>query len=206
MDDITRQRKKRERRRRRGERTLQILNILAQGAMATVALMATFAPGTTYSMAKQLRKMPREIDEFFKDAKRKNQFYSLLSYLQKSGLATKNAKGGKIKWQLTQKGQEKKNELERRISNVQTPFLPLPIYKTEKSDKLIAIIFDVPEKENFKRKWFRQTLKSLGFSLVQKSVWMGQIKIPKELVEDLKRMNLLSYIKIFSVVEIGNLD
>ena len=204
--NIEQQRKEREQKLRKGERALRILEILAQGTAATFALMMAFAPGITYSMVQGMKKAPKEINDFFNDERKKNKFYSLLSYLQKTGLITKERGGIKTKWRLTDKGREKSKELKRRISNAKTPLLFIPDYQAEKSDKLVVIIFDIPEKEKFKQNWFRRVLKNLGLSLIQKSVWMGYIKIPTELIKDIKKLNLLPYIKIFSVIEIGNLD
>lgn len=204
MGSINDQVKKREAIRRRGEKILKILEILAQGSAGTIALMAAFAPGTTYSMAKSLGKMPREINKFFADQKQENQFRSLLSYLQKGGLVTKKSINNEIKWRLTSKGKEKIVVLNKQVTNIAG--LPMPTYISESSDKLAVVIFDIPEREKAKREWLRWVLKHLGFSLVQESVWMGKLKIPKELLKDLKKHNLLSCVKIFSVTEIGNLD
>lgn len=205
-NNIERQKGEREQKIRKGEKMLRLLEILTQGTVVTFALMAAFAPGTTYSMAKRIKKLPNEVHEFFNDARTKNQFYSLLSYLQKTGLVLKEQVGTQTKWQITGKGRTKREEIHYKISNTKTPTLSLSNYKLEKSNKLVAVIFDIPEKEKFKRDWLRQTLKGIGFSLVQESVWMGQVRVPKELMEDLKKLGLLSFVKIFSVVEIGNLD
>lgn len=204
MTDVKKQKQERELKIRRGEKTLKILEILAEGAVFTYALAAAFAPGTTYSMARNIKKLPKEIKDFFEDIKQERQFYGLLSHLQQTGLIVKKRKGSTIQWLITGKGREKIDQLNYSFQN--SNLLPPTIYPAEKSDELVIVIFDIPERYKFKRDWFRGVLQNLGLVLVQKSVWMGNIKIPTELIEELKHLNILSFIKIFSVTKVGNLD
>ncbi len=44
----------------------------------------------------------------------------------------------------------------------------------------------------------------VDFTMIQESVWMGYIALPEDFLKDLKFFNLLLYVKIFSVIEIGN--
>ena len=69
----------------------------------------------------------------------------------------------------------------------------------------MIVSFDVPEKEKRKRGWLRSTLKNLGFRMLQKSVWIGKVKIPEAYLEDLKRLRLLSYIEIFAISKRGTI-
>ena len=41
--------------------------------------------------------------------------------------------------------------------------------------------------------------------MVHKSVWVGNIKLPEQLVLDLDRMNILEFIEIFEVSKTGTL-
>ncbi len=206
-EKVEEQKRRRKQKLRKGEITLNVLEVLSHGAMASCAILLAFAPGTTREMARGLRHSHRNIHKFFDDAKEQQRIYSLLSYLREAGLVSKKRQGRKIIWEITTRGREKKLDLDRQLSKTTTAPLALPTtYAIEKSDKLIIIIFDILEKERQKRDWFRCVLKNLGFSMVQKSVWLGWIKVPNELMSDLKELNLLNHVKIFSVVEIGNLD
>ena len=69
----------------------------------------------------------------------------------------------------------------------------------------MIVVFDVPEKERRKRDWLRSVLKRLELKMVQKSVWIGKVKIPKELLDDLFNLKLLDYVEIFEVSKSGSL-
>lgn len=125
--------------------------------------------------------------------KEKQNFYSLLSYLQKQGIIKKNDKRGRF-WKITTKGKEKLKTLKEKIN-----IFPLRKYKIENENKFKIIIFDIPEKEKLKRNWLRNQLLIIGFKMLQKSVWISRNKLPKEFFEDLKELNLLQYIHIFPV-------
>ncbi len=203
---IEQQREDRERKWRRGEKTLKILEILTQGAATTTAILLAFAPGTTYQMARGMRRLPRDIKRFFGKEKERRRFYSLISHLQQSGLIAKEKNNGLFSWRITKHGKEKRGLLTRRLSVSEKLVLPSRVYQNKQSEELVVVIFDIPEKERHKRNWLRSVLKNLKFSLIQESVWMGKTKIPSDLIKDLKKLNILSCVKIFSVTKIGNLD
>jgi len=78
-------------------------------------------------------------------------------------------------------------------------------YKTESDDELKIIIFDIPEEERQKRDWLRSVLKNLKFSMLQKSVWVGKGKLPKEFINDLLKYKIISYVDIFTISKRGSL-
>lgn len=78
-------------------------------------------------------------------------------------------------------------------------------YHGEPSQQIVIVVFDIPEKERAKRDWLRAVLKHLGFKLLQKSVLIGKRKIPKELLEDLKRCALIHAVDIFAISKTGSL-
>ena len=142
-------------------------------------------------------KLTRE--EYLRQQKKK--FHDLLYYLQKEGFVEKNKKKNKESfWKITEKGIEK-------LKNIKKNFIPIKKreYKIEKDKYPIIIIFDVPEVEKRKRVWLRENLSALRFSMLQKSVWIGENKLPTEFIEDLKRLSLLPYIEIFSVMKKGTI-
>jgi CRISPR-associated endonuclease Cas2 len=102
---------------------------------------------------------------------------------------------------ITQKGRNKLLALRGKIAQ----FLPNTKYQVEKSDKLIVVIFDIPETEQNKRYWLRKKLQYLGFRMVQKSVWIGRVKIPEKFLEDLSKIDLLNYVEIFTITKRGSL-
>ena len=78
-------------------------------------------------------------------------------------------------------------------------------YKTESDSELKIIIFDIPEEERQKRDWLRSVLKNLNFSMLQKSVWVGKGKLPKEFIDDLSKYKIISYVDIFTISKRGSL-
>jgi DNA-binding transcriptional regulator PaaX len=66
-------------------------------------------------------------------------------------------------------------------------------------EKTMIIIFDIPEKQQRKRQWLRIELRNLGFNLLQKSVWFGPALLPRTFIRSLHELNLLPYLKFFTV-------
>jgi Fe-S oxidoreductase len=130
--------------------------------------------------------------------KMRQRFYSFKNSLKRDGLIDEDD-NGKVK--LKGRGSFKLKDLNRRKkSNI-----PVREYKAEPSDKLIVIIFDIPEEKRRKRAWLRATLKNLGFEIEQQSVWIGKTKISKTLLDDLDKFGLLEYIQIFEATKLGSL-
>jgi len=64
----------------------------------------------------------------------------------------------------------------------------------------LIIIFDIPEKKKRYREWLRTELVGFGFTLIQKSVWLGPA-LPKEFVEYLNEVKLLKHVRFFRATE-----
>ena len=128
--------------------------------------------------------------------KRKQQsFYSTLYRLQRQGFI-KKTKDRKLL--VTVLGKEKYKKI--------LKHLPIRSYKPERDDSLKVIIFDIPEKEKYKRDWLRDQLQDLGFKMLQKSVWIGKRKLPSKFIEDIRDLKLLPYVEIFSVIKAGSVS
>jgi CRISPR/Cas system-associated endoribonuclease Cas2 len=83
--------------------------------------------------------------------------------------------------------------------------LPSTFYTKKPANTFIICAFDIPEKESKKRRWLRIALRNLGMKFIQKSVWMGKIKIPEDFLDDIKYLELASYIEIFEITKSGSL-
>jgi DNA-binding transcriptional regulator PaaX len=119
-----------------------------------------------------------------------NTFRVALSRLHKKGLAKKV---NQDTWKITPEGRElfqKKNKGLRFFFSKKKP--------NKKPKKEILLLFDIPEKERYKRDWLRSELIGLGFEMIQKSVWLGP-KLPKDLHAYLVHKKLIQYIRIFSI-------
>ena len=114
--------------------------------------------------------------------------------LKKKGLAENNNKV----WSITQKGKEYlKNQFSEKL-----PKLKLIRAKGKVSQKKnMIIIFDIPETERRKRDWLREALGVLNFSQLQKSVWIGPAPLPKDFLDSLDKIKIISYLRFFKATE-----
>lgn len=104
-------------------------------------------------------------------------------------------------FKITAKGKKKRRQLEKYVLGS----LPTIQYDKIKSPQIILVAFDVPEEERHKRRWLRDVLKYFDFQMIQQSVWVGFVKIPKEFIEDLSRIDLIDKVEIIGVTRGGTL-
>ena len=133
---------------------------------------------------------------------KKDQMDKLLGYdtmkvalyrLQKDGLV---AKGGLRLWKITKEGRDRARMMG---TDIPTPSA------AKRAERNTIVMFDVPEKEEKKRRYLRAELVALGFELLQKSVWIGGGPLPKEFIEYLRQMRLLRHVHIFSINKKGTI-
>jgi len=191
----------------RGDFIIKILETIGDLAVNTADLFdAILVSGYGASFSKldyEISKKHRERDKKSegKELKRrkKQEYYNLIYYLKKNGLIKEQKKENKKLLVLTQKGKEKLSFLKKRK-------LPAPFYQKEQGDGFTIIIFDVPEIQKNKRDWLRVALRNLDFKIIQKSVWIGKVKIPKEFLEHLYEMDLINCVEIFEISKAGSLE
>ncbi len=191
----------------KGEITLRILERLSGVAMDMADLFEGFlAAGYGASIRKiefetSKRRSARSRREAAQQESRRYQ--KLLYKLKRDGLLMERIKNKNRIFSLTSQGKEKLAKLRERLCG-QSP-RSIREYKKEPSATLTVVIFDIPEVHKKRREWLRSVLNHLGIRLVQKSVWMGRVKIPRELINDLRDFNLLKHVEIFEVVRAGSL-
>ena len=156
-----------------------------------------------YELSK--KQIERERKSFEKRIQRetKQKYYNLIYKLKTSGLIAEKKKDDKKFFILTKKGKKKLFSL-REKNQKRLPDISY-LRPKEESNKLVIVIFDIPEQERRKRGWLRAALKNLGLKMVQKSVWIGKVKIPKEFLDDLFKLRLIDYIEIFEISKTGSL-
>lgn len=190
----------------RGEIIPKILEILQAGAETTVGLFDIFTSGYGESYRKMRRSIkygppPFKTDWAF-EYRQHQQFYSLLNQLKNQGfIGKKENNKRKSVWKITKRGLEKLKLIKEKKNSKKFVIN----YKKEKDNKLKIVAFDVPEKERYKRAWLRAVLISLGFMLLQESVWIGKNKIPEEFIQDIRRQEMLSYVHIFEISKKGTI-
>ncbi|MDO8516000.1 MAG: hypothetical protein Q7S28_01995 [bacterium] len=190
---------------RRGGKTLKLLEALSHGALLAGELCMALSPAYSGAQARNIKKRHASVSTFFTEERERHSFYTLLTHMQKTGLVQKESNRGISSWRITSKGREKKSAITTSKKKIKTPKIPSSEYPIQESDKLIIVIFDIPEKEKYKREWLRGSLIDMTLKLVQKSVWMGNVQLHPAFIADLKKYNLLRHVKIFSATELGNL-
>ena len=186
----------------RGEKVFKILQTIGDRSITTDDLIVGFLCASSYPTPRKIKyeahlarkKRIAEADEKIERAKMRQ----LLYYLKKDGLV----KNENAFLSLTEKGLEKLKKFGKSLFlNIKTDYSDQKI----KNSVFVMFIFDVPEWMKEKREWLRVVLKSLDFEMVQKSVWLGDNKLPLEFIKQVKDLGLAPYIKIFSVAKEGNL-
>jgi hypothetical protein len=74
--------------------------------------------------------------------------------------------------------------------------------KRRKDGKWVMIIFDVPEKYRKSRSLLREILHSLGYKMLQQSVWISPYDVSEKTEKLLQIHSLDEYVKIFLIEEI----
>ncbi|MEK7110721.1 MAG: hypothetical protein AAB759_03355 [Patescibacteria group bacterium] len=108
-----------------------------------------------------------------------------LSRLKEKGFVENNQRGV---WDITPRGMKlavaKAGARHAREENLRKP-------------KSLIVAFDIPEREAQKRQWLRLELRALGFEMLQKSVWFGPSPLPCHIVDGMRSLRLLGYVKFF---------
>ncbi len=124
--------------------------------------------------------------------------YNLVAWLTRDGLVQRN---DKKQLRITAKGLRRLELLRKNKLNV----IPAKTYVTEKSEGVVIVAFDIPEEKRRTRDWLRATLRDMGFTLLQRSVWIGKFKIPQAFLEDIAELELAEAVEIFEVGKHGSL-
>ncbi|MEX2013847.1 MAG: hypothetical protein WD896_00645 [Parcubacteria group bacterium] len=119
----------------------------------------------------------------------KNSLHATLSRMKKTGLLI-NKNG---EWSITSEG---KTSLDKKNSGIKKFFRRENVLDNREKSKNLIITFDIPEKKKHYREWLRMELVGFGFTMIQKSVWLGPA-LPKEFVEYLSGSGLLKHIRFF---------
>src|SRR3989344_8265671 len=193
----------------KGKFTLQILEKLAQTAVGAGELFETFLKaGYGASMSRFIyaqrqiqARNAREKMEYEKYVRLQRRYHNILAWLKCDELVVEEKrKSGKF-FRLTQKGLLKLHGLRERKKNI----LPKANYSPTANLTHTIVAFDIPERERKKWDWLRLALKRLEFRMIQKSVWIGKVKVPKKLIDDLKKLKIIDGVEIFEITKTGSL-
>jgi|SRR3989344_570611 len=189
----------------RGQILIRILELLHEQAMTQVDFFSAVLTSGYGASASQIeyeyqkrRGLTSRREAQMEDLRNKKlRLQKFLSKLKHDSLI-KETEGANAGFIISKKGEAKLIELKRKFQNKH--------YEVKSKEASPVIIsFDIPESFSRKRAWLREVIRNLGFKMVHKSVWVGNIKLPEQLVLDLDRMNILEFIEIFEVSKTGTL-
>ncbi len=72
-------------------------------------------------------------------------------------------------------------------------------------DRLKIVSFDIPEDKKHARAWIRMALRRLEYRILQKSVWIGEAKLPKEFFIYLNERKIIDCVHVFEVTKRGSI-
>lgn len=116
---------------------------------------------------------------FIPDRYKKHNFFQVVSRTLKTGDIEKVIKNGKVYLRLTSVG---KNKTKRDF--------PITTLTKSWNRRWVIVIFDISEKSKPVRERLRSKLKSLGFGMLQKSVWISPLPIGKDMKEVIESVGL----------------
>jgi DNA-binding transcriptional regulator PaaX len=102
--------------------------------------------------------------------------------------------GEKMQYYLTEKGRLYAKKIKDRLIIFERP-------KEISKKKDLLLMFDIPEDRKGEREWFRYHLRTFGFEMVQRSVWIGPSKFPKEFRDYLKERKMHKFILVFKLAK-----
>jgi len=125
--------------------------------------------------------------------KERHKYYATIHRLEKYGYLKKEIRNKQMQVRLTNKGLVK-------LQRIKWKKMKETI--KNKNQKLCLVVFDIPEDKRRMRNLFRQCLYEMGFSKLQKSVFVSRYNLVKEIKLLVKNCELEKYTKIFEGKEI----
>lgn len=193
----------------RGGTIIHILQKLSEAAIVAAdvvdVLMGSSRGASLVKLERRVIKRAR--DRELRSARESNRqkarqyYYNILSRLKRDGLIQKNNEKCGVCLRITEKGKQRLSLLKIRSKQ----HLPTTEYPREDGVRFVIVTFDIPERERRKRDWLRTVLKNLGLMMIQKSVWLGKIKIPQTLIDDLANLRIAECVEIFEITKAGSL-
>ena len=62
-------------------------------------------------------------------------------------------------------------------------------------------MYDIPTEKKKEREWFRRHLQKFGYVMIQKSVWVGPSPLPRNFLDYVKKLGLLSQLRTLKLAK-----
>jgi len=190
----------------KGSLSLFVLEALCEGAMRASDLLGAFLDagyGASYGKLRyelSRREAVRALHQ--RNARAMQRYHRLLYQLKRAGLVVSRPSSKGTAFSLTPRGRDKLGKLRAML----LPASPPAAYTKEESARWIIVMFDIPESERKKRDWLRSVLGRLGFTMKQKSVFIGKAKIPEQFLEDMRKLGIFDNVHILEVTKKGSIE
>lgn len=192
--------------RMKGDISYKILSALSDSAVNVGDLFSVIVAAGYGASVSQLNFRLEKRRRFRETARVKNEdirvvrarYSSIVFKLKRDGLILVDDREAKIT----------KNGLAKLVSlkNRKAIELPMVSYEKETAKIFTIVAFDIPEKDRRKRAWLRRALAELGLEMIQRSVWLGKVKIPESFIRDMAELKILNYVDIFEITKAGTLS
>ncbi len=199
----------------RGDVTRRILEALSETVLSVGDIVeAILSSGYGASSRKMLKKanslrISRERARGVGIEKERiaRRYQKMISRLKQDGLIVESdgpvGSGGPVLLKMSKLGLSRLRFI--RKERGKNKILPGIKYPKEAQNIFTIVAFDIPEKYRARRDWLRGVLRGLGLVMIQRSVWLGKVKIPSKLIDDLKDLGLLDNVEIFEISKEGTL-
>ena len=182
----------------RGDLLKNVLSSIGEIGMRAIDLIQVIAESPYGTSINGFERKLNQIENARqKELASNRRYYDVVYRLKKDKLI--KCEKGKL-FVLTSLGKSKLKKL-----NTNNSFPRVRRTENESKNNLVLAIFDIPEKHRRKRRWLRHILQRYGFSMLQKSVWMGRISIDKEFIKSLKDLGILEYVEILEITKTGSI-
>jgi CRISPR/Cas system-associated endoribonuclease Cas2 len=71
----------------------------------------------------------------------------------------------------------------------------------DNSPKNLIVMYDIPDSLKKERDWFRRHLIKFGYTMIQRSVWVGPSPLPKQFLKYLKEIKIGDKLKTFKLAK-----
>jgi len=179
----------------KGKQTLFVLEIVKQKPISSYDLLKKMFEA---DYGEAYRAMVKKSDRAQAAKAMQLRYNNFLYKLKQDGLIREEREGGERRFRILEKGMAKLEVL-----RLREPFPSSGMYKREEGAGITIVAFDIPETSRKKRDWLRSVLRTLGFTMIQRSVWAGKVRIPVTLLQDFQDLKIVKHIEIFQTTKMG---
>ena len=132
-----------------------------------------------------------KLKRYYQRKSQRKSFSRFIGYLKKRGYLRYKRIGNKEALVLTPKGLKKISRISAKVRKL----------SERKDGKLQMIMYDIPEERKKDRNYFRRALVSLGYSKLQKSIWISPYDVFQRTERLVHDYDLEDFVQLFLIEE-----